>query len=204
MARTTKAAFLDKDGLLSSDGPCRRLREGHVEWSAETIEGLRLLYLAGYALIVVTAEDETARGRFTQATVFDEEFTVRTSLATLNIPGMTFYHCPHHPRGTMAALAHECRCDKPQSGLLTQAAGEFNVDLERSWMIGNTLDDVEAGRAAGCRSLLLTNGHETNWNMTERRWPDLIAANMLEAASLIFVTEANPLSDRWSGSLGAE
>jgi histidinol phosphatase-like enzyme len=51
MFRTTKAVFLDKDGLLHMDHPCRRLSEGHVEWFPETIKGLRLLYLAGYALI---------------------------------------------------------------------------------------------------------------------------------------------------------
>lgn len=201
MARTTKAAFFAKDGLLNMDRPCRRLSEGHVEWSRDTIEGLRLLYLAGYALIVVTPEAEAAPGRFTRDTIFDEEFTLRISLALLDIPLVNVYHCPHHPQGTMAALAHECRCQKPESGLLIQAADEYNMDPQRSWMIGDTLDDMEAGRAAGCRTILLTNGHEPNWNMTEGRWPDFIAANMLEAASLIFVTDAGQLWDRSPSAL---
>jgi len=201
MVRTTKAAFLDKDSLLNRDHSCRRLSAGQVEWFPETIEGLRLLYLAGYALIVVTPEDEAARGRFTGETNFDEDFTLRISLAWLDIPLVNVYHCPHHPQGTMAALAHECRCRKPESGLLIQAADEYNMDPQRSWMIGDTLDDMEAGRAAGCRTILLSNGHETTWNMTEGRWPDFIASNMLEAASLIFVTDAGQLWDRSPRSL---
>lgn len=183
MARNTKAAFLDKDGLLNMNHSCRRLGEGQVEWSPETIEGLRLLYLAGYALIVVTPEDEAARGRCTGETIFEKECTLHISLALLDIPPVNVYHCPHHPPSTMAALAHECRCRRPQSSLLIQAAGEFNIAPQRSWMIGDTLDDMEAGRAAGCRTILLTNGHEATWNMTKGRWPDFIAANMLEAAS---------------------
>ncbi len=201
MPRNTKAAFLDKDGLLNMNHSSRRLREGQVEWSPETIEGLRLLYLAGYALIVVTPEDEAARGRCAGETMFDEDFTLRISLAMLDIPLVNVYHCPHHPQGTMAALAHECRCRKPESGLLIQAADEYNMDPQRSWMIGDTLDDTEAGRAAGCRTILLSNGHETTWNMTEGRWPDFIAANMLEAASLIFVTDAGQLWDRSPSAL---
>lgn len=204
MARTPKAAFFAKDGLLNMDRPCRRLSEGHVEWSRDTIEGLRLLYLAGYALIVVTPEAEATRGRFTKDTIFDEEFTLRISLAMLNIPLVNFYHCPHHPQGTRAAYIHECHCRKPQSGLLIHAAGEFNVVPQRSWMIGDTLDDMEAGQAAGCRTILLTNGSEPNWNMTERRWPDFIAADILEAASMVLLTDVNYLLDKRPGALGVE
>lgn len=199
MARTTKAVFIDKDGLLNMNHPCR-LREGLGEWLPDTIEGLRLLYLAGYALIVVTPEDEAAPGRFTRETIFDEEFTFRINLAMLGVPLLNFHHCPHHPQGKMAAFAHECRCRKPHPGLLIHAAVEFNVDLQRSWMIGDVLDVVEAGQLAECRTILLANGQETDWNMTERRWPNFIATNMLEAVSMILLADM----DHWlDGSLGA-
>lgn len=203
MARTPKAVFLDKDGLLNMNHP-HRLSEGRCEWEPDTLEGLRLLYLAGYALIVVTQEDEAAPGKFTKETIFDEEFTFRINLATLGVPLLNFYHCPHHPQGTMAVLAHECRCRKPNPGLLIQAAIEFNVDLQRSWMIGDILDDMEAGQLAGCRTILLTNGQETDWTMTERRWPDFVAANMLQAASLVLLTDVDNLTNRSPGALGVE
>lgn len=203
MARTPKAVLFDKDALLNMNHPCR-LSEGRCEWEPGTLEGLRLLYLAGYALIVVTHEDETAPGRFTKETIFDEEFTFRINLATVGVPLINFYHCPHHPQGRMAACAQECRCRKPNPGLLIQAADEFNIDLQQSWMIDDILDGMEAGQLAGCRTILLTNGQETDWNMTERRWPNLIATDMLEAASLVLLTDMNHMADKSPGALGAE
>lgn len=203
MARTPKAVFFDKDSLLNMNHPSR-LSEGRCEWERDTLEGLRLLYLAGYALIVVTQEDEAAPGKFTKETIFDEEFTFRINLATLGVPLINFYHCPHHPQGRMALCAHPCRCGKPHAGLLIQAATEFNVDLQRSWMIGDILDDMEAGQLAGCRTILLANGQETDWNMNERRWPNFLAADILEAASLVLLTDLAHLVDRSPGALGAE
>lgn len=203
MTQTTKATFFDKDALLNMNHPCH-LSEGLGEWLPDTIEGLRLLYLAGYALIVVTQDDEAAPGRFTRDTIFDEEFTFRINLATLGIPLINFYHCPLHPPGRIAAFAHACRCHKPKPGLLIQAAIDFNVDLRRSWMIGDVLDAVEAGQMAGCRTIMLTNGQETNWNMTERRWPDFLAANMLEAGSSILLTDMDRGFDGSLGALGTE
>jgi phosphoglycolate phosphatase-like HAD superfamily hydrolase len=70
-----------------------------------------------------------------------------------------------------------------------QAAADLHIDLERSWMIGDILHDVEAGRWAGCRTILLTNGNETEWEMSPMRWPDLVADNLLEAAHLITVAD---------------
>lgn len=203
MARTTKAVFLDKDVLLNLNHPCH-LNERLGEWLPETIEGLRLLYLAGYALIVVSEEDEAAPGRFTRETIFDEEFTFRINLATLGVPLINFYHCPHHPQSNIAGAVHECRCHKPKPELLIRAAIDFNVDLHRSWMIGDVLDAVEAGQMAGCRTIILTNGQETNWNMTERRWPDFHTANMLEAGSSILLTDMHSWFDGSLGALGTE
>ena len=66
--------------------------------------------------------------------------------------------------------------------MLRQAARELRIDLARSWMVGDILHDVEAGRSAGCRTILLTNGNETEWDMSALRWPDVLADNVWEAA----------------------
>jgi D,D-heptose 1,7-bisphosphate phosphatase len=200
MALLTKTVFLSKDSLLDVNHSCR-LRGGRFECLADTIEGLRLLHLAGYTLIVITPEDETARGRFTQEAISHEEITLQVSLGASGIPVAGFYHCPHHPQGALAAFAHECRCRKPKPGLLIQAASEFKIDLQLSWLIGDILDDMEAGRTAGCSTIFLTNGNETHWNMTERRWPNFIAADLLDAASLVLLTDVDQLANQ---SLGAE
>ena len=75
-----------------------------------------------------------------------------------------------------------------------QACRELHIEMSASWMVGDILHDVEAGRWAGCRTVLLNNGHETEWRLTETRWPDHIAATLLEAAQLIVLSGERPAS----------
>jgi D-glycero-D-manno-heptose 1,7-bisphosphate phosphatase len=78
-----------------------------------------------------------------------------------------------------------CDCRKPQPGMLLRAAQEHAIDLGHSWLIGDILDDVEAGRRAGCAALLLHNGGETEWRSGPKRLPDRIAGDLPEAARII-------------------
>ena len=96
----------------------------------------------------------------------------------------------------MPRYAVACACRKPEPGLILSAAREHGIDLEHSWFVGDILDDVEAGRRAGCRTVLIDNGNETEWKRSPLRWPDLVAADMAEAARLI-TTDARsvPLLD---------
>ena len=91
--------------------------------------------------------------------------------------------CPHSPQ-----LTPGCGCRKPAPGLLRQAADLHGIDMERSWMVGDILDDVEAGHRAGCRSVLLDVGNETLWDLSQGRVPDVRAAHLLEAALAITST----------------
>jgi histidinol phosphatase-like enzyme len=93
-----------------------------------------------------------------------------------------FYACPHAPAN---ADASPCDCRKPAPGLLRQAAREHDLDLAQCWMVGDILDDIEAGRRAGCRTVLMDVGNETEWQMSALREPNLRAADLLEAARLI-------------------
>jgi D-glycero-D-manno-heptose 1,7-bisphosphate phosphatase len=96
-----------------------------------------------------------------------------------------FYYCPHHPTGSVARYAVDCSCRKPQPGLLMKAAMEHEIDLRSSWMIGASLHDIEAGNRAGCRTLLIDNGTETEWRLGPRRVPTRIAPDLYAAAVLI-------------------
>ena len=87
-----------------------------------------------------------------------------------------------------------CLCRKPAPGLLHQAARTRNLDLARSWMVGDILDDVEAGRRAGCRSVLLDVGHETVWRLSPLRTPHFRAGDLLEAARHIVAAPAGSAS----------
>ena len=78
-----------------------------------------------------------------------------------------------------------CSCRKPGPGLIARAAEEHAIDLDRSWFVGDILDDVEAGHAAGCRAILVDVGSETRWELTPARTPDAIVRSLEEAARAI-------------------
>lgn len=190
-----KAVFLDKDGTLIEPHQFARTPDV-IEWLPGTIDGLRLLHRSGYVLIVVSDQPGIAQGRFTMEDLLREELSLRAELASYEVPLAGFFYCPHHPEGTGSSLSMDCCCRKPHPGLLIQAARELSVDLTHSWMIGDVLHDVEAGRAAGCRTILLTNGNETEWNLTACRWPDFIADEVFEAARLISYTDLPAIGER--------
>ena len=190
-----KAVFLDKDGTLIENHPFDRSPE-HIAWLPGTIEGLRLLHRAGYALVVVSNQGGIAQGRFTVEDLLREELGLRAELAKFKVPLAGFYYCPHHPEGKVASFSVDCDCRKPNPGLLIRAARELDVDPTHSWMVGDILHDVEAGREAGCRTILLTNGNETEWHLTPLRWPDLIADEVFESARLITFTDLIATGER--------
>jgi phosphoglycolate phosphatase-like HAD superfamily hydrolase len=82
--------------------------------------------------------------------------------------------------------------------LLLRAGRELSIDMNQSWMVGDILHDVEAGRWAGCRTVLIDNGHETEWRLTETRRPDLVAPSLLAAARLIVLERAEQEEERRS------
>ncbi len=179
-----RAVFLDKDGTLITDHPYN-IDHARIELLPGVVEGLQQLHAAGYALIVVTNQSGVARGLFSEGALAGVEARLRQILLKVGVPLAGFYYCPHHPDGHVAPYAISCGCRKPQPGLLLKAARTHRIDLERSWMIGDILDDVEAGDRAGCGTILIDNGHETEWRLTAQREPHYYAWNLREAAQLI-------------------
>lgn len=196
------AVFLDKDGTLIENVPVVR-DTVTIHLLPGVLEGLRLLHQAGYVLVVVTNQGGVAHGLFTKDHVKHMEGGLRIVLSTLDIPLAGFYYCPHHPQGSVQPYAVHCLCRKPKPGLLLRAASDLRIDLERSWMVGDILHDVEAGRWAGCRTILIDNGNETEWEMNENRWPHYFADGMLKASRLILEGSSNA-SFRLSTSQEAE
>jgi D-glycero-D-manno-heptose 1,7-bisphosphate phosphatase len=179
-----RAVFLDKDGTLIADvpynvDPRRILLLPGVE------TGLARLHAAGYRLVVVTNQSGVARGYFPESALWVVEAHLRALLLAAGVPLSGFYYCPHHPDGVVSAYARACDCRKPAPGLLLRAARELGIDLHRSWCVGDILHDVEAGRRAGCRTVLLCTGHETEWHLGPRRVPHAIARDFDEAVAVI-------------------
>ncbi len=180
-----KAIFLDKDGTLIENVPYS-VDPAAVKLLPGVAQGLRELSGAGYQLFVVTNQSGVARGYFPESALAGIAARLRDLLAhEAGVPLTGFYYCPHHPQGIVRAYAVDCMCRKPRPGLLQQAAAEHGLDLGECWMIGDILDDVAAGRAAGCRTVLVANGNETEWILTPERRPHLVVPNLVLAARLL-------------------
>ncbi|WP_298733501.1 HAD family hydrolase [uncultured Chitinophaga sp.] len=179
-----KAVFIDKDGTLITDVPYN-VNPELIRLEPGAAEALQLLHKHGYALVVVSNQSGIARGYFEDKAMqaVKDRIAALLSLSGIQLDG--FFYCPHHPQGSVKAYAIDCVCRKPHPGLLLQAASLLNIDLQQSWMIGDILHDVEAGNRAGCRTVLLDNGHETEWIINSYRKPLLITGGLLEAAQLI-------------------
>lgn len=184
-----KAIFLDKDGTLVENVPYNA-RPEKIRLIAGVARGLKALHRAGFQLIVVTNQPGIAYERFSEEDLGGVEARLRQLLAEKGVPLAGFYYCPHHPEATVRRYAIHCFCRKPSPGLLFRAAREHQLNLSDSWIVGDILDDVEAGRRADCRAVLIDNGNETVWRMTPLRRPHHVAGNFLEAAQAILSNES--------------
>jgi D-glycero-D-manno-heptose 1,7-bisphosphate phosphatase len=179
-----KAVFLDKDGTLVDDLPYN-VEPRRITLCSGAGAAMRLLARLDYRFFVVSNQAGIAHGHFGE----DAMQAVGNRLADLlfreqlSLDG--FYYCPHHPNGSVARYSMECFCRKPKPGMLLKAASDHEIDLRASWMIGDILHDVEAGNRAGCRTLLIDNGNETEWRLGARRIPTRMAPDLYAAAVLI-------------------
>ncbi len=153
-----KAVFLDRDGTINRYvGFLRKMEE--FELLPGVADAIRTINRSGYLVIVVTNQPVIARGEVTQETLSQIHDRMETLLGKEGAYIDGLYYCPHHPdsgfAGEIKELKIDCSCRKPKPGMLLKAAEEFNIDLSGSWMIGDGKRDIEAGKAAGCKTVLL-------------------------------------------------
>ncbi len=185
---TAPAVFLDRDGTLVHDRHYPRRPDELVLYDGIG-PGLARLQHAGYRLVVITNQSGLARGLFTDHDLDRMHDHLREELARLGLRLDGVYHCPHHPDGTVPALAVACECRKPEPGMLRRAAADLDLDLARSWFLGDILDDVEAGHRAGCRTVLVDLGTEPPPPSPLRR-PDFVARDTAHALAIVAAVEA--------------
>jgi len=189
-----RAVFLDRDGTL--------VHPHHYPSSPEHLRlydgigpELRNLQQAGFRLVVVTNQAGIARGYFTEDDLQGMHQHLGMQLAQFGVRLDGIYYCPHHPAGVIPELSIHCDCRKPQPGMLLQAAADLDLDIPSSWFVGDILDDIEAGKRAGCRTVLVDLGTE---HLPERpiRRPDFVARDTLHALQIISACERlGPLTD---------
>jgi D,D-heptose 1,7-bisphosphate phosphatase len=186
-----RAIFLDKDGTLVDNIPYN-VEPRRITLAAGAGAALRLLARLDYRLFVVSNQDGIAHGRFTEDAMHAVGNRLSDLLFRERLTLDGFYYCPHHPQGAVPQYAVDCLCRKPQPGMLIKAANEHGIDLSASWMVGDILHDVEAGNRAGCRTLLIDNGNETEWRLGAGRIPTRMAPDLYSAAVLIASQAAAP------------
>jgi histidinol-phosphate phosphatase family protein len=181
MALMRRAVFLDKDGTLIANVPYN-VDPRLVVLAPGAGAALRALKSHGYLLVVVSNQSGVALGRFPLRALANVERRIQELLAPDGVAVDAFYYCPHLPYARNVRYAVRCLCRKPQPGLLRQAAREREIDLPRSWIVGDILDDVEAGNRAGCRTVLVDTGNETEWQLGPNRRPHHLAGSLRDAA----------------------
>lgn len=183
-----RAVFLDKDGTVIANVPYN-VHPGRIRLLPGVGEGLRALHGAGYRIVIVTNQSGVARGFFTEEELRAAGEHIGRLLAAEGVPLAGFYYCPHLSDGVVPAYSVRCDCRKPSPGLLLRAARELDLDLAASWMVGDILHDVEAGRRAGCRTVLVAPGGETEWALSADRLPHHIVGSVAEASRVILALD---------------
>jgi D-glycero-D-manno-heptose 1,7-bisphosphate phosphatase len=144
----------------------------------------RTLAAAGYSLVCVSNQPAAAKGKLTVQDLLAVHGRVLALLAAENVRFDAWRLCPHHPDGVVEELSGACDCRKPRPGMIQDAAAALTLNLDGSWMLGDTDADVLAGRAAGCRTGLIAypgSGHKR----TGRARPDLLAADLGDAVARV-------------------
>lgn len=171
-----RAIFVDRDGTLNVE----RNYLNHPD-QLELIPGsgnaLAAARAAGWTIVIITNQSGIGRGYLNESVLTDIHRRLETLLADYECAIDGIYYCPHLP-------ADSCQCRKPLPGMLQQAAHDLEIDLAASWMIGDNVSDIEAGKAAGCRTVLVRTGHGERFHAIGTS-ADLVVADLPAAITTI-------------------
>ena len=181
------AIFLDRDGTLNVEKDYLYKIED-FEFIPGAEKAIRQLKEAGFLVVVVTNQSGIGRGYYEQGDVIRLHEYIQEELRRLNTEIDAFYFCPHHPEKGMGEYRKACNCRKGAPGMLLQAATEHNIDLQRSYMIGDKLADIEAGEAAGCNTILVSTGYGARTRNLMEQGRTVVAKDLLAASELIVST----------------
>ncbi|RJQ30704.1 MAG: HAD family hydrolase [Peptococcaceae bacterium] len=198
-----RAVFLDRDGVINAlvydsdhgtvDSPhC----PGQFVLLPAAAAGIKLLNRLGFLVVVVSNQPGVAKGKTTPALLRAVTEKMERGLAARGARLDGVFYCLHHPEAALKEYRKKCSCRKPAPGLILEAARELDINPDRSWMIGDGLTDVKAGRDAGCKTILVGRFKcdLCRYMEGEDARPDYMAADLLAAARLICEGERNILN----------
>ena len=183
-----RAVFIDRDGTISEE-------VGYINHPSRfrlflyAASAIKQLNENGWLAIVITNQAGVARGYFSEEMVQTIHQNMTGDLESSGAKLDAIYYCVHHPSVGAPPYRVDCDCRKPKPGLIARAAQDFDIDLARSWMVGDRYSDVELARNAGVKSAFVMSGYgRGEWEHHRAPWtrkPDLIAEDLLDAVRLI-------------------
>ncbi|HNZ65384.1 MAG TPA: HAD family hydrolase [Smithella sp.] len=189
--KKNRAVFLDRDGVINEEvGYLDSLDKLKVMPGA--YEAVRLINASGMKAVVISNQSGVARGLLTEAFVQETNDSLQRDLLQRGAFIDNFYYCPHHPSEGVEPYRRICNCRKPAPGMLLQAAQDLNIDLTRSYFVGDRFIDMETARKVGVKGILVRTGYGGGLlrndgpdRATPENTPEFIAANILEAVQWI-------------------
>ncbi len=178
-----KAVFIDRDNTLIED-PGYLADPSAVKLLPGVELAIRSLHQSGFKVVVITNQSGIARGLLTEETLEAIHGELRRKLGEKGVHLDGIYYCPFHPAGSVEKYATESDLRKPQPGMLLKAAEDMDIDLARSWMIGDGARDVEAGQRAGCRTVRVRTKVK-HPDDDENVQADYTVRNLVDAAKVI-------------------
>jgi D-glycero-D-manno-heptose 1,7-bisphosphate phosphatase len=179
-----KAVFLDRDGTIVEDIGYMNSPD-QIQFIPGAIEAIKKLNQAGYKVVVITNQAGVARGLITEDMLQTIDKTLHKFILNGGAHLDGLYYCPHHPEHGTYPYKQACECRKPHPGLIKRAHRDLDVDLSRSFMIGDKATDVEAGKRAGTKTILVLSGRGLQEKNRLKDTPDKIADNLGQAVDWI-------------------
>ena len=181
-----KAVFIDRDGTISEE-------VGYINHASRfklfpfSASAVKHLNQNGWLAIITTNQAGVARGYFSEDVIVSVHDRLKQDLEGAQLDAI--YYCAHHPLVGEPPYRFDCDCRKPKTGLIDQAAKDFEIDLPASWMVGDRYGDVELARNAGLHSAFVLSGYgRGEWEYQRQSWkhqPEIVCENLLEAVKMM-------------------
>ena len=182
------AVFLDRDGTINKEGGYIN-HESRLELMPNTAKGIKLLNEAGLLAIVCTNQAGVARGYFEEGLVKIVHQRLRDLLKKEGAYVDDINYCPHHPSVGPEPYQQDCNCRKPKTGMIEKSMKKFDIDIEKSYVVGDKISDIMWGHKIGTKAVMVMTGYGRGEYQYQRQdWtdePDYIAEDLLDAAKWI-------------------
>lgn len=179
-----KAVFLDRDGTIVQDVGYMNSPQ-QIEFIPGSIEAIKKLNAAGFKVVVITNQAGVAKGLVTEDMLQTIDKTLHKGILSGGAHLDGLYYCPHHPEHGFYPYKQVCECRKPHPGLIKRAHRDLNIDLSKSYMVGDKGTDIEAGQRAGTKTVFVLTGKGAREKQSLQCKPEHTAKNLFDAVNWI-------------------